>query len=58
MRRKGKAAKFRYQACRTEVVLLKNITAVDQLINALNKIDEFDPSGDPAAPATAVLILW
>ncbi len=37
----------------TEVVLLKNITAVDQLINALNKIDEFDPNGDPAAPAAA-----
>lgn len=34
----------------TETVLLKNITAVDQLINALNKIDEFDPNGDPAAP--------
>ncbi len=34
----------------TETVLLKNITAVDQLINALNKIDEFDSNGDPAAP--------
>ncbi|MEZ5634469.1 hypothetical protein [Nitrosomonas sp.] len=37
----------------TQSVLLKNITAVDQLINALDKIDEFDPNGDPAAPAAA-----
>lgn len=37
----------------TQSLLLKNITAVDQLINALDKIDEFDPDGDPAAPAAA-----
>ncbi len=34
-------------------LLLKNITAADQLINALDKADEFDPNGDPAAPAAA-----
>lgn len=48
-----KLQSFDMKLAGTEVVLLKNITAVDQLINALNKIDEFDPSGDPAAPVAA-----
>ncbi|SER31878.1 Ca2+-binding protein, RTX toxin-related [Nitrosomonas sp. Nm51] len=37
----------------TQNLLIKNITAVDQLITALDKADEFDPDGDPAAPAAA-----
>lgn len=37
----------------TQVALLKQINAVDQLADALDKIDEFDPDGDPAAPAAA-----
>ena len=48
-----KLQSFDIKLAGTEIVLLKNITAVDQLINALNKIDEFDPNGDPAAPAAA-----
>lgn len=48
-----KLQSFDVKLAGTEIVLLKNITAVDQLINALNKIDEFDPNGDPAAPAAA-----
>lgn len=37
----------------TQSLLHKNITAVDQLIAALDKVDEFDPDGDPAAHAAA-----
>ncbi|MDR4518574.1 MAG: hypothetical protein MRK00_14485 [Nitrosomonas sp.] len=37
----------------TEQALIKNTVAVSQLISALDKIDEFDPNGDPAAPAAA-----
>jgi Ca2+-binding RTX toxin-like protein len=48
-----KLQSFDVKMAGTEIVLLKNIAAVDQLINALNKIDEFDPNGDPAAPAAA-----
>ncbi|MDC8446642.1 MAG: hypothetical protein LV471_12070 [Nitrosomonas sp.] len=48
-----KLQSFDVKLAETEIVLLKNITAVDQLINALNKIDEFDLNGDPVAPAVA-----
>ena len=48
-----KLESFDIKLAGTEQVLLKNIVAVNQLITALDKADEFDPNGDPAAPAAA-----
>lgn len=48
-----KLESFDLKLAGTAQILTKNTVAVSQLITALDKVDEFDPDGDPAAPAAA-----
>ncbi len=48
-----KLESFDIKLAGSEQVLLKNIVSVNQLITALDKVDELDLNGDPGAPAAA-----
>jgi Ca2+-binding RTX toxin-like protein len=49
----AKLKSFDLKLAGAEQILLKNTVAVNQLVTALDKIDAFDPNGDPGAPAAA-----